>query len=56
MTCSDQREPHFASEKHRTDTSGNVDHWQIYWRDEVILSPYSGLLSSKGNHNHPFVI
>ena len=56
MTCFDQRAPRFASEKQRTDTSGNVDYWQIYWREEVTLSPYPGLLSSKGNHNHPFVI
>lgn len=37
-------------------SSGNMECWQVYWRDEVILSPYLGLLSSNGNQNHPFVI
>lgn len=46
----------FTSKMRRMDASGNVDYWQIYQRDEVILSPYTGLLSSNGNHNHPFVI
>lgn len=48
--------PGFASEKWRKAASGNMEYWQVYWRDEVILSPYLGLWSSNGNQNHPFVI
>lgn len=45
-----------ASEKWSRAASGNMEYWQVYWRDEVLLSTYLGLLSSNGNHNHPVVI
>lgn len=54
MTCCDQLAPWLCFWEERIDSSGNMDYWQIFWRE--VISHLYRLLSFYGDRNYPFVI